>query len=422
MKTILYCVALIAVALPGFAGPQSEAGDGNITVLTNRTDLVDNVFVEYAERFASAYPDFSVEFEAMTDYPGIVRIRMNTEDYGDVLLIPPTVTPQQLPQFFTPLGSVAELEQDFLGVTEMAFEGVTYGIPVSINAQGVVYNRRIWREAGVTELPRTPEQFLEALRLIRDNTDAIPYYTNYAAGWPLVQWENHRTSIAGDPDFVNTLAHTDAPFAPGQPHYILYKLLYDIVAQGLAEADPTTTDWESSKVGLNNGEIATMILGSWAIPQMQEAGPNAADIGYMPFPSNIDGQVFAAAGGDYKMGINVHSGDQEAARAFVNWFATETGFAVATGGTPPYRAEAMPDVLRAFQDLGVQFVSNNPPRAGEEGLVEEIDRIGEIGLWEPNFKARIVEAALGNRDESFDQIMTDLNERWAAARREVLEQ
>lgn len=422
MKTILYCVALIAVALPGFAGPQSEGGDGSITVLTNRTDLVDNVFVEYAERFATAYPDFSVEFEAMTDYPGIVRIRMNTEDYGDVLLIPPTITPQQLPQFFTPLGSVAELDQDFLGVTEMAYEGVTYGIPVSINAQGVVYNRRIWREAGVTELPRTPEQFLEALRMIRDNTDAIPYYTNYAAGWPLVQWENHRTSIAGDSNFVNSLVHTDAPFAPGQPHYILYQLMYDIVAQGLAEEDPTTTDWESSKVRLNNGEIATMILGSWAIPQMQDAGPNAADIGYMPFPSNIDGQVFAAAGGDYKMGINVHSEDQEAARAFVTWFATETGFAVATGGIPPYRAEAMPDVLRAFQDLGVQFVSNDPPRPGEEGLLEEIDRIGEIGLWEPNFKARIVEAALGNRDESFDQIMNDLNERWAAARREVLGQ
>ena len=35
---------------------------------------------------------------------------------------------------------------------------------------------------------------------------------------------------------------------------------------------------------INNGEIGTMVLGSWAIIQMQEAGPNAADIGYMPFP------------------------------------------------------------------------------------------------------------------------------------------
>ena len=422
MKRLLSCVAIIAIAASAFAGPQPEGGDGRITVLTNRTDLVDNVFVEYAERFEAQYPDFQVEFEAMTDYEGIVRIRMNTEDYGDVLLIPNTMPPQQLPEFFSPLGSVAALDEEYRGVTEMAFDGVTYGIPVSINAQGVLYNRRIWREAGITELPSTPEEFLEALRMIRDNTDAIPYYTNYAAGWPLVQWESHRTSIAGDSDFVNTLAYTDDPFSPGRPHYVLYKLMYDIVAEGLSEEDPTTTDWEASKVRLNNGEVATMILGSWAIPQMQDAGPNGDDIGYMPFPSNIDGQVFAAAGGDYKIGINVHSDDQEAARAYLNWFVTETGFASATGGIPPYRQEDMPEVLRAFQDLGVQFVTNNPPPAGEEGLVEEIDRRGEIGLWESNFKARIVEAALGNRNESFDDIMNDLNERWARARQEVMGQ
>ena len=387
MKRILCFVAIIAMALPVFAGPQAEGGDGRITVLTNRTDLVDNVFLEYAEAFEKVYPDYEVEFEAMTDYPGIVRIRMNTEDYGDVLNIPNTISPRQLPEFFAPLGTVEELGEDFRGVTEMAFDGITYGIPVSINAQGVLYNRRIWREAGITELPQTPEEFLEALHLIRDNTDSIPYYTNYAAGWPLVQWENHRTSIAGDPDFVNTLIHTDDPFSPGRPHYVLYKLMYDVVAEGLTEEDPTTTGWESSKIRLNNGEIATMILGSWAIPQMQEAGPNSDDVAYMPFPSNIDGQIFAAAGGDYKMGINIHSDDQEAARAYLDWFVTETGFAAATGGIPPHRSEDMPEVLRAFQDLGVQFVSNDPAPAGEEGLLEEIDRIAEIGLWEPNFKS-----------------------------------
>ena len=57
----------------------------------------------------------------------------------------------------------------------------------------------------------------------------------------------------------------------------------------LAEADPTTTDWEGSKPRINNGQIGAMVLGSWAIVQMQAAGDHADDIGYMPFPITVKG-------------------------------------------------------------------------------------------------------------------------------------
>ena len=43
---------------------------GVITVLTNRTDLVDTKLQEYKKDFESLYPGTSVEFEAITDYEG----------------------------------------------------------------------------------------------------------------------------------------------------------------------------------------------------------------------------------------------------------------------------------------------------------------------------------------------------------------
>lgn len=45
--------------------------------------------------------------------------------------------------------------------------------------------------------------------------------------------------------------------------------------------------------------------------------------------------------------------------------------------------------------------------------------MGEIGLWQPDFKKRIIEAAVGNRPESYDAIMKDLNDAWVKARAEV---
>ncbi|MFT7841729.1 hypothetical protein Q5530_36810 [Saccharothrix sp. BKS2] len=50
-------------------------------------------------------------------------------------------------------------------------------------------------------------------------------------------------------------------------------LLFDAVARGLTEDDPTTTDRESSKSMIGTGEIATTMLGSWSITQLRAAAP-----------------------------------------------------------------------------------------------------------------------------------------------------
>lgn len=399
------------------AGPEDISG--SITVLTNRTDIVDTVFVEYAAQFNEIYPNVEVEFEALTDYPGEVKIRMNTTDYGDVLLIPNEIQPQEYKDFFTPLGSYDELNEKYIFAHEKAFDGVVYGIPVVGNAQGIVYNKAVFAEAGITELPTTSEAFLEAMQMIKDNTDAIPYYTNYAAGWPLNQWEGNRGGMSCNDNYVIELAYTDTPFGEGSDHHTIYSLMYDLVANGLVEEDPSTTDWETSKGLLGTGQIASMVLGSWSIVQMQEAADNPDDIGYMPFPANVDGQSCTSANGDWKMGINVNSEHQAAARAWVDWFLDESGFAEGQGGIPPVKGAPLPSTLAAFEELNVQLISQNPAPEGEEGWVSNIDSEAEVGLYSPNFKRRIVDAARGNTDETLDDIFADLNSRWAGVRTEV---
>src|SRR5664280_950722 len=87
---------------------------GSITVLTNRTDIVDSVFTaQYVPAFNKIYPNIKVTFQALKDYEGDVKIRMNTTDYGDVLLIPNAIKPDQLASYFTPLGTVADLSKTY---------------------------------------------------------------------------------------------------------------------------------------------------------------------------------------------------------------------------------------------------------------------------------------------------------------------
>ena len=145
-----------------------------------------------------------------------------------------------------------------------------YGIPSTGNAQGIVYNKAVFAAAGITETAQDARaEFIAALQAIKDNTDAIPLYTNYAAGWTMGAWDAYLGGTAtGDTNFINqVLVHSAAPFADpgdGTGPYNVYKILYDAAALKLIEDDYTTTDWESCKGMINNGEIGCMVLGSWA--------------------------------------------------------------------------------------------------------------------------------------------------------------
>lgn len=151
--------------------------------------------------------------------------------------------------------------------------------------------------------------------------------------------------------------------------------MYDLANQDLIEEDPFTTDWEQSKQMLADGEVGAMFLGVWAVSQVQALTDNPEDIAYMPFPfTHEDGSRYAAMAGDYKMGINKYSENKEAARAWLDWFINESGFAVDTGAISPVKGAELPESLADFETANVQFIENLPAKEGEEDLFGKLDQ------------------------------------------------
>lgn len=413
----LLIVGLVVLSLVACKEEQRDEIGGTITVITNRTDLIDTKYAAYEKAFKEKYPEVEdVVFEAITDYEETVKTRLSAGEYGDVLMLP-AIDADEFEVFFEPLGTVEELGEKYNFVNTRAYDGQVYGIPTGGKAAGIVYNKAVFEDSRITEIPATPESFIEALKKI-DTSKTVPMYTNYAAGWPLTQWQDNLTSIAGDEDYKNnTMVTEDNPFAEGKPAYVLYKLMYDVVKEGLSEADPTTTDWELSKQMMADGEIATMVLGSWAISQIQALAEDPDDIGYMPFPyTNEDGHIYSLSSGDYTMGISVNSNNKITARAWIDFFADESGYAASEGFIPPLKTADLPSNLSAFQDLGVVLINENPGAGDLDGLFDELDNESEIGFWTPDFKQRLIDAARGQTSETLSDIFNELNDDWNDAR------
>jgi raffinose/stachyose/melibiose transport system substrate-binding protein len=427
-KLILGTAALAAIALTlagctptESTGVSSELeGDitGEITVLTNRTDLVDTTFQEYATEFEAAYPGTSVKFEAIADYEGDVSTRLTSGNVGDVVLIPNTVSADQFPTFFVPLGKVADLESTYRFLNEKSYDGDAYGVAITGNAQGIVYNKKVWEAAGVTQWPTTPAEFIADLQAIKDNTDAVPLYTNYAAGWPLSQWEGNR-GVLGDTDANIALVADSSPWDAGKYHEIVDGILFDSVANGLSEADPTTTDWETSKGLIGSGKVGTMVLGSWAITQMQDAavtaGASADDISYMPFPVQVDGKFHATIGGDYKNAISAASKNKPTAWAWIQWFAAESGYAGSQGGLSPLVGGPAPATLADFEGGGVEYVELAALPADQATAETDITSESEIDLWGQIYRQKLIDIARGAADGDKASYFAELNTNWAAA-------
>ena len=374
--------------------------------------------------FNKEYPNIKVSAEAITDYANDALLRLSTGDWGDIMFIP-AVDKAELSTYFQPLDSLDNLSQEINFADAWQFDGTCYGVPYMANAQGLLYNKAVFKAAGVENLPKTPDEFIDALHAIKDNTDAIPLYTNYAAGWTMGAWDAYIGTVTdGDNAYMNQkFVHTAEPFkdhGDGTGAYALYKILYDAVAEGLIEDDYTTTDWEGCKGMLNRGEIGTMVLGSWAYAQMVEAGDHGEDVGYMPFPITVNGVQYANAGGDYNFAINVNSSDDNktASLVFIKWMTEKSGWCFNEGGYTVDKDGKNPDMYSAFD--GCTVLGDQPALAGEETFLNDMNAESELSFNAGgNAKVqRIIEAA-ATGSESFDDIMADWTAAWNAAQEEL---
>ncbi|MFC7529199.1 extracellular solute-binding protein [Actinoplanes sp. GCM10030250] len=395
---------------------------GSITVLTNRTDLVDTTFKEYAAAFEAGHPGTEVTFEGVTNYDNDVTTQLSGGDYGDVLLIPGTVALDQYSQFFEPLGTGADLSAKYRFTGPATYEGNVYGLSLGGIAKGFVINKRIWAQAGVTAPPKTPEEFLAGLEAIAGKTDATPYYTNYKDAWPLSEWNNHRAVLA-DPAINDAFPADTGPWQPGKIQYVTDGLLYDIVNRKLSENDPLTTNWESSKPMIATGKVATMLLGSWAVPQMQDAakaaGANPEDIGFWPFPYQTGGKFHAAIDGDKLAAVSKNSPNKATAKAFLDWFVNESGFATGQQAIPPAISQPLPAGLQAFTATGVELMEV-PAATANPGKEDEIIKESEIDLKGEIYRQKLVDIARGAAEGDKDTYFAELNKRWSAAQSQVM--
>lgn len=397
-----------APAASNASGDEAASQDisGTITFLTNRTDMIGKEYDDYAKRFKEKYPNAEIQFEAITDLDKTTKIRMSSGDFPDVVLIP-TIPNSDLPNYFAPL--------DDLGLTDniyfkdfKSYEGKLYGISVGATTTGIVYNKKAFADAGITELPKTLDEFYAACEKLKAN-GVVPLASNFKDQWPLYPWASEiPTSIAGNANLNNERINSDEPFQMDNAYGQGMSILRTMYEKGYLEPDVNSTNWEQSKKDVASGKFAMFMIGNWAIPQVASSGTTSDNVGFFPLPYDNSGSVNVTLAPDWAYGVNKDSKHLETAKAFVKWMLEESGFDEFGGFIPVIKDKepAVPQLqeFNSFNPVTLEAVADDP---------KVTDVVNKAQITK---EAMVQEFVLAKDPQS---ILDKYNKAWAKAKKDV---
>ncbi|CAK4824592.1 unnamed protein product [Aphanomyces euteiches] len=385
------------------APPAASNIKGKVTFATNRTDMIGKQYVEYAKKFHEKYPEAEINFEAILDYDKTIKIRLASGDLPDILLIP-TIPKADLPKYFAPLDDLGLNDRIYFKDFQ-ATGGKVYGIASGGNTSGIVYNKKDFADAGITEVPKTLTEFYAASAKLKAK-GFTPLASNFKDKWPLGSWINDTSTLAsGDANTMNDRKNSDAPYSPDGPILAGSIILKEMNKQGYLEKDINSSNWELSKKDVATGKSAMYYLGNWVINQVIDAGAKTEDVGFFPFPVNDSGKLSAPLGPDWFYGVNKDSKNLETAKAFVKWLIEESGFDDFAGFIPVLK-DKKPNLPQLSE-----FMASNPTMI--EGVPGDDDTTAINNKAQITAEDVVQEVVLGDPKA----VAEKYNKKWADAKK-----
>lgn len=166
----------------------------------------------------------------------------------------------------------------------MTFDHKIYGMPLNLEGYGFIYNKDLFKKAGIETPPTTLTELIAAAKQLQ-KADITPFATGYYEEWKLgvhllniafAQQENPNAFIKGLNDGTEKI-HDNQTFKD------TIKLLDVTLKYG--NDNPLTTDYNMEVNLFAEGKAAMIQQGNWVQPMIDQLSPNM-NIGFLPLPIN----------------------------------------------------------------------------------------------------------------------------------------
>jgi len=188
-----------------------------------------------------------------------------------------------------------------------------YAVPFAANANGVIYNKKMFSDLGLT-VPKTWDEFVATLDKIKA-AGKTPFYLTYKDAWTTLPAYNVLAANTSSDTFFTDRTAGKTTFKEG------YKEATDkflkLVQYG--QSDIFGTGYNDGNVAFAKGEAVMYLQGIWAIPEIKKANPDI-DLGVFPYPvTNTPEKNRVVSGVDLLLALSSKSEHKEEAKKFIDF-------------------------------------------------------------------------------------------------------
>ncbi|WP_173915459.1 ABC transporter substrate-binding protein [Halobacillus sp. Marseille-Q1614] len=202
-------------------------------------------------------------------------------------------------------------------------DGKVYTYPVNMAQDGVIYNKNVLEKYGI-EVPQTWDEFVEALKTVRDESggQVAPLWVAGGDGFPLGQMVDQMMTpmFATDEENDYTEEFLDGSFDWSQYEWLPEQLLM-LQEENLLNQDVLTAKYAQSAEIMAGEQAAFMFSGGSIGPDTTQVNPEVK-LGLMPTPTVHEGDEPVWIGGErFTLAIFKDSKMKEEAKQFIEFMA-----------------------------------------------------------------------------------------------------
>ncbi|MEH7548348.1 ABC transporter substrate-binding protein, partial [Neobacillus vireti] len=207
----------------------------------------------------------------------------------------------------------------------MTMDGKIYGQPVNMEGYGFAYNKKLFKKAGITELPKTFSELESAAKKLKA-AGITPFSVGYAEWWVLA---NHGLNVpfayqqADDENFIPGLNEGKSKIE-GNKYFEDYFKLVDLTVK-YGNKNPLTTDYNTEVTQFANGETAMIQQGNWIQPMLDKLNPGM-EVGFVPLALTDDAaqadKLMVDVPTNWVVYNKAPNADKKAAKDFLNWMVS----------------------------------------------------------------------------------------------------
>jgi raffinose/stachyose/melibiose transport system substrate-binding protein len=302
---------------------QAAPAKVRLKLMQFKPEITDQVYA-MAKQYSKENPNVTIDAQVLqADYEAVLKSQFNSGDAPDIFMTNGYYYNKVFLDYSYDLSHetfMKQIDPSTLGAA--TWNGKIYGFPFLVEAYGIIYNKKLFADAGITVLPKTLSQLEDACKKLQAK-GITPFGNGYKESWVFKHVFSFQMAGEGGnyqqmADNLNSakIKLSSLPSAMKIFNFLDLTLKY-------GNPKPLETDFTQEITLLATGKVAMITgQGTWAEDGIRKINPNI-QLGFLGEPVGEDpskARIMADANILYR--LNKNSKNLGEAKKWLKWLIT----------------------------------------------------------------------------------------------------